>query len=319
MAQIQHYVPQFILKNFSEGKKHHVWVFDKVTGKKFKTNVKNIASERGFYDLNLEKNVVTLEPSITGLENRASKIIKNILQNENISAISENDKLLLSQFFSVQLVRTKQYRIKFKHLSDTLEEKFRLMGFNPDHIKGYEKIDEEKAKFESLNSILQSDKFIPYFFVKPWLLFKTTKNCPLYTSDNPLTLQNLNDYGPYGNLGLAIKGIEIYFPVSKTITLAMYCDSIIDKIKNTFESLKNLSRLTPGSIIKVPLLLEQFITGIEKGTTIPYNLDSVINHNSLQVQFSARYIFSSISDFSLAEKMISENPELKDGPKIQIS
>ena len=322
MAKIQHYVPQFILRNFSEGKKHQVWVFDKLTGEKFKTNVRNIAAERGFYDLEFDNYVSTLEPSITEVEHKASKLIKYILEKENLAAISENDKLMLSQFFSLQLVRTKQYRVKFKQLSDALEDRFRLMGFNPENIKGYEKIDENSAKIESMNSIILSDKFIPYFYGKTWLLFKTTKKYPLYISDNPITLQNLNDYGAYGNLGLGIKGIEIYFPMSRTITLAMYCPSITDKVINAFESYQTLCSLTGGikpKLIGNPLLLEQFIAGIESGKTIPHNLYSVINNNSLQVEFSARYIFSSLPDFSLAEKMISDHPELKEGPKIKIS
>jgi len=45
IAKIQHYVPQFLLKQFTSGKKPQVWVFDKTTGKKFKSHVKNVASE----------------------------------------------------------------------------------------------------------------------------------------------------------------------------------------------------------------------------------------------------------------------------------
>jgi phospholipase C len=40
IAKVQHYVPQFLLKHFSTGKKNKVHVFDKQTGKTFLTNVK---------------------------------------------------------------------------------------------------------------------------------------------------------------------------------------------------------------------------------------------------------------------------------------
>ena len=33
IAKIQHYVTQFLLKQFTIGKKPQVWVFDKTTGK----------------------------------------------------------------------------------------------------------------------------------------------------------------------------------------------------------------------------------------------------------------------------------------------
>jgi hypothetical protein len=50
MAKIQHYVPQFLLRNFGNGKKDQVWVYDKIDGRSFPTNAKNVASESRFYD-----------------------------------------------------------------------------------------------------------------------------------------------------------------------------------------------------------------------------------------------------------------------------
>jgi len=39
-----------------------------------------------------------------------------------------------------------------------------------------------------------------------------------YLGDNPvLALNNTRDFGPYGNIGLAVPGIEIYLPLTSDL------------------------------------------------------------------------------------------------------
>ena len=52
--ELQHYVPRFLLKNFAKGKKPQIFVYDKSNDKQFKTNIKNIAAETGFYDIKVD-------------------------------------------------------------------------------------------------------------------------------------------------------------------------------------------------------------------------------------------------------------------------
>jgi uncharacterized protein DUF4238 len=51
MAKVknQHTVPQSYLRRFAV-QRDMIWVFDKVTRRSFLTNVRNVASEAGFYD-----------------------------------------------------------------------------------------------------------------------------------------------------------------------------------------------------------------------------------------------------------------------------
>ena len=60
----QHTVPRFLLRGFASDKKHRIWVYDKHTGTRFRTNIKNAAAERGFYDLSSEAGPVSLESSL---------------------------------------------------------------------------------------------------------------------------------------------------------------------------------------------------------------------------------------------------------------
>ena len=222
IAKIQHYVPQFLLKQFANGKKPQVWVFDKTTGKIFKTHVKNVASENGFYNFRFKGNELTIEPSLSDIETHASKIIKDVVRKKSISDLSDDDRLFLSHFFSLQFVRTKQHRQSFRDLSETLGDTLKKRGEDISQIKDYVEVDDKTLKLHGIRSVLKSGEYAPYFLNKSWVLFKTTKSHPLYISDNPVTLQNMIDHGPYGNIGLAVRGIEIYFPLSKTLALGMF-------------------------------------------------------------------------------------------------
>lgn len=320
IAKIQHYVPQFVLKNFSFGKKHQVYVYDKHTNKSFKTNVKNVASENGFYDLTIEGVDLTIEPSLAEIERHAAPLIKRIAKEENISWLTEEDKSFLSYFFAIQFVRTKQHRNMWDNLTETLVEALSSKGINPEDLEGYYQQTEEDTKMAGIRSVLNSDEFAPHFHDKCWILFKTTKQHPFYTSDNPICLQNMNDFGPYGNIGLAVKGIEVYFPISTCLVLGMYCRSLEEQIRDGHEKFNKILLMNPllaAQAVKDPIGLENLMVGITKGHAVPSKPENVINKNSLQVRYSSRFVFSTTNDFSLVEEMLRDNPELKEGPKMQ--
>ena len=168
---------------------------------------------------------------------------------------------------------------------------------------------------------MDSHEFAPYFFAKSWLLFQTSKRHPFYISDNPITMQNMNDFGFYGNIGLAVKGIEIYFPFSKTLTLALFCPSIEESLRESYRKYQLLKKLNPlllAQHLKNPHYLEETMAGFLHKKTVRFIPDNVTNHNSLQVKYASRFIFSSTEDFSLAEEMISKHPNLKEGPKVKV-
>jgi hypothetical protein len=67
-AKTQHYVPQFLLKNFAEPEKDQIHVFDKQEERTFRAHVRKVAAETGLYDIkslpshrNLKKTVGNLQ------------------------------------------------------------------------------------------------------------------------------------------------------------------------------------------------------------------------------------------------------------------
>lgn len=248
-------------------------------------------------------------------------ILKLVIKNENLSALKDEDRKILSHFFALQFVRTKQHRLMLQDITTKLADKIREWGGDPNDMEGYKEATEEDGKAQSIQSIYRSSDYAPHFYNKCWVLLKTNNSQPFYISDNPIALQNTTDHGPYGSIGLAVKGIEIYFPITKTLSLGMYCPSIEEEIRKTYEQYKYLSRINPLLVamsIEDPLGIESIMAGIETGRPISSKNEIVINHNSLQVKYSSRFVFSSKNDFSLAIEMIRSHPDLKEGPKMQI-
>ena len=321
VAKNHHYVPQFILKQFTNGKKPQLWVFDKKTGNKFKTNVKNIASETKFYDFAINDVELTIEPSLAEIEAKAASLIKKIVKQNEISHLTENDKIFISHFLALQFTRTKEHRLRFKDLSEKMAEKINLWEMDSNVIDECKELTENEIKRHGILSVAESPKFAAHFYNKSWLLFQTSNKNPFYISDNPIALQNKKDFGLYGNIGLAVQGIEIYFPLSKSLTLAFFCPSIEEELRETFDKYKILLRENPMLIsqnFKDPQIFEETMAGFLHNKTVNFTNDNVINHNSLQVKYASRFVFSSTDDFSLAEEMIRKHPHIKEGPKMTL-
>lgn len=85
----QHYVPRFLLRNFTESsKKNQLFVFNKRTEKKFRTSPEQIAHENKFYDFELKQDKFSLEPLFSDIENIAASIIRKITQNKTLLKIT---------------------------------------------------------------------------------------------------------------------------------------------------------------------------------------------------------------------------------------
>jgi hypothetical protein len=72
IAKVQHYVPQFLMRNFGNGKKDQVWVYDKSSNRSFPSNTKNLASENRFYDFEYQGQPLSIEPWLSELEGQIS-------------------------------------------------------------------------------------------------------------------------------------------------------------------------------------------------------------------------------------------------------
>jgi len=332
VSENQHYVPQFLLRKFQRGK-GKICVFDKHLNKSFETNIKNIAVEKNFNEFEFEGETLTLEPSLCELEGKASKIIGKIINKKALTEISLKEKIVLSHFIIVQHLRTNGQREIIKDLGGKLSRKLTEMGVDPKEIP----VDEKMDQLLFLKGILKAHEFVPYLLDKVWVLLETTTKHPYYISDNPITLQNQNDMLPRGNLGFAVEGIEIYLPLTKTLTLALWCSSykkmMIDgqkQARGVIQRSKMYKKLGinidghhggKGKKIAKDALRasNRMLNAFNKGKPLKSLPENVTNLNSLQILYSERFVMASVDNFELVQDMIRENKANRKGRRVSIA
>jgi site-specific recombinase XerD len=102
----QHYVAQFVLRNFASGRSRQIYVFDKATGKSFRTAARNVASVSGFYDFEISGASYSLDPFFQKLEDRAKEVLTKILQRRSIRDLEVDERATVAVFSTVQMLRT---------------------------------------------------------------------------------------------------------------------------------------------------------------------------------------------------------------------
>lgn len=325
-AKVQHYVPQFLLRKFSS-KKGQVHVYDKATGRRFPTNVKNVAGEGRFYDFQFRGVDLTIEPSLADLEGRASTVFDKLLHAQNARALSTEERRVLCDFFAVQLFRTRTRREQWRDMPRQLEKRLRER-FSEDQLIGLSEYlgdrDENAVKMASARLIVSApEKFAPTFDHKTWHVVTTSEEAPLLLNDNPMVLTNsAPSIGPWGNVGLSVRGVEIYFPMSPRVGLMMLCPSHLETAQKSATQARQLRsgipfRLPPTLGREAEQVIE-YARVLESGDPIHFNRDNVDHFNSLQIAHSERFLFSATGDFSLVESILKECPELREGPRMQI-
>jgi hypothetical protein len=272
-AKKQHYVPKFYLKNFSiNSNRKTIQCLDKVNLRSHISNFKVIAQEEKFN----ESDSQDIEDNLSKIENDASKLINNFLDNPKYKRLnSEPFKLKLAYFILIQLIRTKEVRNRpidgINSLKSYMSNKHDLKDseikkFNQDEIK------------EAHLDFIQDDNLdlLEGIFCKKWILLKNQTSMNFWTSDNPVV-----KYNPYGNLGLIIDGIQLFFPLSPKFSLCIldpFCYSNFKEYKE-FDILDGFNNIKKAGLSKIT------------------DINDVKFVNSLQIKYSTEYVFSCENEF----------------------
>ncbi len=209
------------------------------------------------------------------------------------------------------------------------------MGHNPEDVEGFQPIESEDdltamAMIQFATMIKESSGLIGE---KVAFLSTATPDNPFWVSDHPVVMHNSNDFGAYGNIGLAVPGIEIYLPLSPTMLLCLWCPSVAELFARNLDKAQEMrnevSRLlltgitnnrdelkkTYGECTDVIERSTAMVDVLQNGRMIEATNKNVKFYNSLQVILSHRFVMSSQNDFALAEKMIGDNPKFREGAK----
>ena len=234
-AETQHYVPRMLLERFAiprQRGKPQVHVFDKLESRTFPTWIGNIAAEREYYDFEHESGKISMEGSLSKMEGCARQAFANILENESTKELSGEDRDWIRIFIITQHLRTPHFRQSLQDVDAAIRGKVERMGHDPAEVEGWKSIgDENELKLQANTLLFTSIKeHAASLKDKDVILLKTDLDHPFWISDNLVTMHNNNDFGPYGNIGLRVPAIQIYLPLSPTITLGVWCPTVANKL-----------------------------------------------------------------------------------------
>ena len=308
----QHYVPNFYLRNFADNKQ--IWEFNKSDDFIRRTSTAKVAVEPWFYDFQDQNGEEqSLEYDLGKIENESAPIIAKIIKTESLDWISDKEKQALAFFVSIMQLRVKISQYHIKNLNDDLRKKLVERGTDPEMV--LPEIDDETARLAVLDHLKLAREFSPIILNKKWILQKAPSGNFIYTSDNPVVLNNNFKNGSNPNLGLEQLGIEILLPISPQLSLLMLCEKTFGAFENKLNQIRQQNR----QLRAVPLTESPLKEIVESGLTgQPWHspIETVTFLNCLQVNYSAEFLFSLTDDFSLAKKMINEHPHLKNPPRM---
>lgn len=293
-VKTQHYVPQFYLKRFANEKKQ-IWAFDKMSSNCFPSGPGNLAGENYFYDqadIDEAFGEKFMEKSLDSIEGKFAPFRTTLLddmENKRVASIDAETKFHLCEYLSIQILRTKEHRQHILQMFNVMEqglidkswltkEQAKKMGFQ---------MDPEKAKVFQIKQLMDNrglkSALCESLGEHLCLIYKNATDMPFYTSDHPVAkipniISSVRSFAGWGS-----KGIEIAFPLSPQYLLVL-CE------RSYFQKMEHLNY----QILELQ------------------DVQNIIYYNSLQVNDSYRFIYSSSPDFSLAQEMVSAHKELSD-------
>lgn len=331
-AENQHYVPKLLLRRFAGGKsKGQVRVFDKHSGRQFPSAIDGIAGEGRYYDALTKDQFVSLEPALTQLEGDAAPALARVIEKASLASLSAEDRAVIAVFAAVQFARTPRLLQAQKQLHQVVLDKARAISSDPAHLAEFEEVlKDENLRLARLHFTADSASLAPIIHQHHWMLLSTKGPDTFWISDSPVVLHNYLSLGPYGNLGLAVPGIQIYLPLSPHLCLAFWDRGVMDKIRTELEgttkNVKNAGAMVTLSKNPTALQLDSLkemrhrlaglqdrIKAMDAGGPMEVDGECVTFQNWLQYRWSYRFLISSDGRFDLAEKIRSEHPELNEG------
>lgn len=333
-AENQHYVPKFILRKFlTDIKKEQVSVFQKSTGRVFTPNINGIMSERRFNEFRINEDYYTsFESDVCRIEDIVLPTYEALAERQQITGSAEEAELL-GVFVAFQMLRVRAYRDWIADTSTHLHDQLAQKGFDPSDI-GELIQTEDELKESHLSAIRSSiQEFSLAIAEKDFILLKAPPDRHFYLGDNPVTLHNDEPQdGIWSNIGLSVKGIQIYVPLTSKLMLAAWCPSLLGHIKDQVTEKTAVARrlkaqVTLGGVMFEPTKraefdgemaklesqvaeIAKFASAAESGEPLLLSSKNMDHYNALQVQSAKEFIICQHADFDLARRVVA-----KEGPK----
>ena len=225
IAKAEHYIPQFYLKNFTKkrDKKSPTYVFDLKTNKIRRSSIRKIAFENNFCNLkvrNLDA-IVSIEDVLSKIESKIAPSLEKLIFHINPNVLSGEERLQLSNFFSLLLSRNPRKRELHKQMIEGVKKKFGEK-MTPEFEKKIT-LSKDELKLSMFRIIkIYLDEVSPIFYNFKWSVGLGNFFARIHTSDNPLVRYNPKSDKFRSTLGLLCEGIQLILPLTPSICLFMY-------------------------------------------------------------------------------------------------
>jgi len=298
----QHYVPQFLLRNFATGRKNKakIWVLDKKTETVYPASIKDVAHENFFYEYHGDAGHLEYENLMQKIDSIGGRIIGDITSKGTLPGSAE-DRSWLSYYIAAQMIRTPTTRGDMENFRQIVIKAWgKDIKAHPDDPKTIGEYGPEDAKASSLQLLKDVPAFAKLLQEKVWFLCEASPSMPYIVSDNPVVRHNMIDPGPRGNLGLKNDGIEVYMPLSPKFAIHATCKKLA------------------AAVLVTPELSSTFTRALVENKPIQYKPENIEFANSLQVIWAERFIFAKEQwHLDMPLDMLHTNPELKGGPGVR--
>lgn len=327
--RMHHYVPQFHLKRWGAGKKNRLHVFDKASRRSWPAKPKDAARERDFYMFDVDRERVDFEASLERVESASAPVIQKLISASSVGMLSEADRATLCVFLALQFVRTPAARQMTREAIASMQDEIihRCVPPGVSEEERFAAVREAFGEADDDSNELFDLEHAPRSYAaafsnnKDWFLLRTQAKLPFLIGDHPVVMQNSTapDHPIFGNIGLACRGIEIYFPLSPTLTLAMFCTSHLDAIlEATAPRILLAERLQRDKHALLDPHTRAFLSAAETGLPIDCAAANVENLNFLQIAHAERHVFSARSDWALVNRVLDADPRYVRGRRLRV-
>jgi hypothetical protein len=294
----QHWLAKFHLRNFvgSDGRLYRMNVqTDEVSRKP----PKYAASSAGYNEFVINGQVVSFEDQLEKIETAAAPIIKRIAKSRSLAGLTPKQRKRVADYMAAQCFRTDAF--------------YKGLNFG-----------KEREKFGPVFAQLWRSAFIVSEEIqrRRWALMVIDHDDVFYLGDQPVVLQNTENPGSGGELGLDVKGVEAFFPLTPKCALYMPCGSTSDDRMARYQAAMDLHRVVRSHVLRglpggfrelqtaqlVINRLHPLVQAFTRGTPITADPENVENLNCLQCSFAHEFVYSNRRDFAFAKRVFRETP-----------
>ncbi|ALF59664.1 DUF4238 domain-containing protein [Psychrobacter urativorans] len=309
----QHYVPQFLLRNFAVENTERLFTFDKQQNKVFPTTVRDSASENGFYNIQGLDDKYTLENELGDLETLASKVIAKICLSGSISHLDENEHKILCFFTASLLLRVKRQRVFTSQVNYNIAKFARGLGLEPDTFTNFKELTKEEIEFQHINFLEEELlTFANEFGDKAIGLLSAPIDKSFIISDNPVVMFS-HKPNRFNSKGTSVPAIEIFLPISKKLCITFLCMDFYYELAEKIEIIEtNRAKNHELNLVDISYA-QSLIQSIQTGNANVINEKHVNFVNTRQIVDSWSYIYNDNNDFDFAKRLVEKTPAISLG------